>query len=149
MMVFSSIPGICRSASANIAGNRSAHPQTKGEVLRVALESLAFKYRWVLERTEELSGKQLCPIHIISGGSQNRLLNQLTADATGCMVVNGLVEATAIGNVLMQAIGLDQLGSISEAREGVLNSFNVEAYEPGHRDGWDAAYRKLLKLLEK
>ena len=124
-------------------------PQTKGEVLRVALESLALKYRWVLERTEELSRKRLDPIHIIGGGTKNRLLNQFTADATDRMVVTGPVEATAIGNVLMQAIGLGHLSSLAEAREVVRNSFEVEEYHPGNRDGWDDAYEKLLNLLEE
>lgn len=123
-------------------------PQTKGEVLRVALESLALKYRWVLARTEELSGKRLAPIHIIGGGTKNRLLNQLTADATDRTVVTGPVEATAIGNVLMQAIGLGHLDSLAEAREVVRNSFDVEEYHPGSCDGWDEAYAKLLRLLE-
>jgi len=124
-------------------------PQTKGEVLRVALESLALKYRWVLERTEELSGKRLAPIHIIGGGTKNRLLNQLTADATNRTVVTGPVEATAIGNILMQAIGLGHLGSLPDAREVVRNSFEVEEYHPGNRDGWDNAYKKMLNLLEQ
>jgi rhamnulokinase len=114
----------------------------------VALESLALKYRRVLEGTEELSGKRLEPIHIIGGGTKNRLLNQLTADATGRTVVTGPVEATAIGNVLMQAIGLGYLGSLAQAREVVRNSFDVETYLPGNRDGWDEAYTKLLKLME-
>jgi len=115
----------------------------------VALESLALKYRWVLERTEELSGVQLTPIHIIGGGTKNRLLNQLTADSTNRTVVTGPIEATAIGNVLMQAIGLGHLGSLTEAREVVRNSFEVEEYHPGNREGWDEAYKKLLNLLEK
>jgi len=123
-------------------------PQTKGEVLRVALESLALKYRWVLERTEELSGKRLDPIHIIGGGTKNRLLNQFTADATNRTVVTGPIEATAIGNVLMQAIGLGHLGSLFDAREVVRNSFEVEEYHPGNREGWDEAYEKLLELLD-
>ena len=121
-------------------------PQTKGEILRVALEGLALKYRWVLERLEELSGKQLGPIHIIGGGTKNRLLNQLTANATRRVVVTGPVEATAIGNVLMQAIGLGDLGSLSEAREVVRASFEVEEYYPELNDGWEEAYKKLSAL---
>ena len=81
-------------------------PQTKGQMLRVALESLALKYRLVLERLEELTGKHFDPIHIIGGGTKNRLLNQFAAECTGRVVITGPVEATAIGNVLMQAIGL-------------------------------------------
>lgn len=122
-------------------------PQTKGAVIRVALESLALKYRWVLERLEELAGKQFAPVHIIGGGTKNRLLNQFTADATGRTVITGPVEATAIGNVLMQSIGLGHLGSLSEARAVVRASFEVEEFNPGPRERWDAAYARLLKLI--
>lgn len=123
-------------------------PQTKGEVLRVALEGIALKYRWVLERLEELSGKRLDSIHIIGGGAKNRLLNQFTADATGRTVLAGPVEATAIGNVLMQAIGLGQISSLPEARAVVRNSFEIEEFHPGDRAAWDEAYDKLVELLD-
>lgn len=123
-------------------------PQTKGEVIRVALESLALKYRWVLARLEELAAKQFAPIHIIGGGTKNRLLNQFTADATNRVVITGPVEATAIGNVLMQAIGLEHLGSLPEARAVVRASFDVGEYHPTSEDGWDEAYAKLLSYLE-
>lgn len=122
-------------------------PQTKGEVIRVALESLALKYRLVLERLEELTGKKFEPVHIIGGGTKNRLLNQFTADATNRVVVTGPVEATAIGNVLMQAIALEHLGSLTDARAVVRASFDVEEYHPASNDGWDEAYSKLLKML--
>ena len=124
-----------------------AVPETKGEIIRVALESLALKYRWVLERLEELAGKEFSPIHIIGGGTKNRLLNQFTANATDRVVVTGPVEATAIGNVLMQAIGLGHLASLSEARAVVRASFEVEEYQPARHDDWDEAYSRLLKLL--
>jgi rhamnulokinase len=121
-------------------------PQTKGEIVRVALESLALKYRHLLEHLEELVGKRLDPIHIIGGGTMNRLLNQFTADCTGRTVVTGPAEATAIGNVLMQAIALGHLGSLAEARAVVRKSFDVESYYPASSAGWDEAYAKLLKL---
>ena len=121
-------------------------PQTKGEIVRVALESLALKYRHLLEHLEELVGKRLDPIHIIGGGTMNRLLNQFTADCTGRTVVAGPAEATAIGNVLMQAIALGHLGSLAEARAVVRKSFDVEIYYPASSAGWDEAYAKLLKL---
>jgi rhamnulokinase len=123
-------------------------PQTKGEIVRAALEGLALKYRLTLERLEELSGKRLDPIHIIGGGTKNRLLNQFTSDCTGRMVVTGPVEATAIGNLLMQAIALGQLGSLAEARAVVRNSFDVESYGPGSSAGWDEAYAKFVKMVE-
>jgi rhamnulokinase len=129
------------------AETNQAVPQTKGEVIRVALESIALKYRLVLVRLEELAAKQFSPIHIIGGGTKNRLLNQFTADATNRVVITGPVEATAIGNVLMQAIGLGHLASISDARAVVRASFDVEEYHPAAKDGWDDAYAKLFSLL--
>lgn len=138
----SRIQKFCADTNQNV-------PQTKGQIIRVALESIALKYRFVLERLEELSGKRLDPLHIIGGGTQNRLLNQFTADATKRTVVTGPVEATAIGNVLMQAIGLKHLGSLSDAREVVRASFDVEEYHPESSDGWDEAYAKLLHLMDR
>jgi rhamnulokinase len=123
-------------------------PKSEGEILRVVFESLALKYRWVLERLEELSSKKFSPIHIIGGGTKNRLLNQFTADATRRTVVTGPVEATAIGNVLMQAIGLGDVASLEDARVIVRNSFKVEEYIPALDNRWDDAYTKLLDFLD-
>jgi rhamnulokinase len=121
-------------------------PQSKGEIVRVALESLALKYRWVLEKLDELAEKKFAPIHIIGGGTKNRLLNQFTANATDRVVITGPVEATAIGNVLMQAIGLGHLGSLGEARAVVQASFEVQEYHPDRDAGWEEAYSRLLQL---
>lgn len=122
-------------------------PQTKGQILRVALEGIALKYRLVLERLEELTGKHLDPIHIIGGGTRNRLLNQLTADATGRTVIAGPVEATAIGNILMQAIGLKHLDSLADAREIVRFSFEPEVYESRRTADWEEAYVRLKEVM--
>ncbi|NMB88603.1 MAG: rhamnulokinase, partial [Chloroflexi bacterium] len=126
-----------------------AVPHSKGEIVRVALEGLALKYRWVLERLEEVSGTRLEPIHIIGGGTQNELLNQLAADATGREVVAGPVEATAIGNVLMQAIGLGHLDSLAQARQAVRQAFAPQVYFPRPNPAWDTAYQALLHLLQR
>jgi len=123
-------------------------PQTKGEIIRVALEGIALKYRWVLERLEELTGKHLDPIHIIGGGTKNRLLNQFTADTTCRTVVTGPVEATAIGNILMQAIALKHLDSLAEARGIVRTSFIPELYESKPTTDWDEAYSRLQKVMK-
>jgi rhamnulokinase len=128
------------------ANSGQAVPQTRGEILRVALESIAHKYRWVLERLEELTGKRLDPIHVIGGGTKNHLLNQFTADATCRTVITGPVEATAIGNVLMQAIALKHLGSLADAREVVRASFSLETYEPNQASAWDDAYSRFQKV---
>jgi rhamnulokinase len=105
-------------------------PEDEGAVVRCALDSLALKYRWVLERLEQLMGTKLQPIHMVGGGTQNRLLCQLTANTTGVPVVAGPIEATAIGNILVQAIGLGHISSIEEGREIVRKSFDVATYDP-------------------
>ncbi|HOJ22298.1 MAG TPA: FGGY-family carbohydrate kinase, partial [Armatimonadota bacterium] len=121
-------------------------PETTGAVVRCCLESLALKYRWVVEKLEEIRGRRLETIHIVGGGSQNRLLNQFAADATGRPVVAGPVEATAIGSVLIQAIARGHLGSLAEAREVVRASFEVETFEPKPSPGWDEAYQRYLQV---
>jgi rhamnulokinase len=114
--------------------------------VRCILESLALEYRWGTEKLCELSGKRLPIIHVIGGGSRNRLLNQFTADATGCEVIAGPVEAAAIGNILLQAIALGDLTSLQEGRDLVRCSFDVIAYQPKNRFPWDEAYSRYLAL---
>jgi rhamnulokinase len=121
-------------------------PQSHAEVVRCILESLALEYRWGTEKLRELSGKALPVIHIIGGGSRNLLLNQFTADATGCQVIAGPVEATAIGNILLQAIALRHLSSLPEGRALVLRSFDVTSYKPQTSSGWDEAYNRYVSL---
>jgi rhamnulokinase len=106
-------------------------PETPGEYTRTILESLAERYRQVLESLEALAGRRFDVIHIVGGGSRNALLNQLAAEATGRTVIAGPSEATAIGNVLIQAIGAGELAGLEEAREVVRRSFGVEAYRAG------------------
>jgi rhamnulokinase len=96
----------------------------------VILESLAERYKNVLASIEKLTGRKIRVIHIVGGGAQNRLLNQLAADITGRVVIAGPVEATAIGNVLIQAMGAGVVKDLREAREIVARSFPVERFEP-------------------
>jgi rhamnulokinase len=122
-------------------------PQDKGAIARCAFDSLALKYRWTLERVEECRGQKAPVIHIVGGGTQNTLLNQLTADATGRMVLTGPIEATAIGNILMQAVATKAIGSLDEAREVVRQSFLVTTYEPSKdRAAWNDAYGRYLEI---
>ena len=127
---------------------RQPVPETKGEVMRCVLDSLALEYRQVAENLDDMVGRHLPVIHIVGGGSQNRLLNQFAADATGRFVVAGPVEATAIGNVLVQALALGHIDTLSEARALVRRSFQVETFEPGNTDAWDEAYERYLALNE-
>jgi rhamnulokinase len=105
-----------------------APPETPGEFTRTILESLAERYREVLESLESLAARRFEVIHIVGGGSRNALLNQLVADATGRTVIAGPGEATAIGNLLIQAIGAGELSGLAEAREVVRRSFGVQTY---------------------
>ncbi|MGQ9628001.1 MAG: rhamnulokinase [Anaerolineae bacterium] len=123
-------------------------PEEKGEVIRCILESLALRYRWTLERLEELLGRRLNKIHIVGGGSQNRLLCQFTASSCGREVLTGPVEATAIGNVIMQALGQGHLASLGEARELVRRSFDVLSYEPVEGARWDEAYERFVQVAK-
>ena len=101
----------------------------------------------VVRDLEQLLGRRLDTIHIVGGGSQNTFLCQLTADACNRPVVAGPVEATAIGNVLVQAIGLGLLGSLSQAREVVRQSFDVHSYEPRDPARWQEANKKFNAML--
>jgi rhamnulokinase len=125
-----------------------AAPETVGEIVRCALESLALEYRWMAERLQEVVGRPLSTLHILGGGSQNKLLNQFAADATRRTVVAGPVEATAMGNILVQAIALGYLADLTEARALVRRSLEVETYEPRETAAWDGAYHRYLKLRE-
>jgi rhamnulokinase len=101
----------------------------------------------VLEKLEELTGQRLGVIHVVGGGSQNELLCQLTADCCGREVLAGPVEATAIGNVLVQAVGLGALGSLADGREVVRRSFDVRRYEPRADGRWQERYEQFKQLL--
>jgi rhamnulokinase len=124
-------------------------PETRGEIVRSALESLALKYRWVLEKLEIMQARPLQTIHILGGGSQNQLLCQLAADATQRLVIAGPIEATAAGNILMQAIARGHIASLAEGREVVRRSFELATYEPGSAAGWDEAYERFLAIREQ
>ncbi len=108
----------------------------KGQMVRVLLECLALKYREEIERLEELIESPIDCLHIVGGGSQNELLNQFTANAIGKEVITGPVEATAIGNILMQARATGQIKSIAEGRELVRNSFALKKYQPKDSTLW-------------
>ena len=122
-------------------------PATPPTHTRAILESLALKYRAVLESLEALTGIRFREIRIAGGGSKNRLLNQFTADATGRMVAAGPAEATALGNIAMQMLAAGAAASLQEAREVIERSFPVERFEPREPDRWDGAYRRFRALL--
>jgi len=119
-----------RKIAAHCRARGHTPPETPGEFTRTILESLAERYRQVLESLELAAGRRFDVIHIVGGGSRNTLLNQLVADATGRTVIAGPSEATAIGNVLIQAIGARELAGPDEARHVVRRSFGVVILTP-------------------
>jgi rhamnulokinase len=124
-------------------------PKTDGELVRCCFESLALIYRETLGSLEELTGEKIEVIHIVGGGSQNKLLNQFTADACARPVVAGPVEATALGNLLTQVRASGELGSLAEMREVVRQSSEVEHYEPTAAPAWDEAAELFAGLRRR
>jgi rhamnulokinase len=115
-------------------------PQTEGEIVRCVLESLALTYRAVLEKLQAISGQVVDVLHIIGGGTQNELLNQFAADATGIPVVTGPIEATVLGNAAVQLIALGELENIAQARQIIAEMGVTKVYEPQHTAQWTDAY---------
>ena len=122
-------------------------PETVGQIARCIYESLALKYRWALERLEQIKGERIGQLNIVGGGIQNKLLNQMAADAIDRPVVTGPIEGAAIGNLLAQAMALGEIRSMDELRDVVRASEPVSRYEPNHTPAWQAAYERLLALL--
>jgi rhamnulokinase len=123
-------------------------PESHAAFTRTILESLAMKYRLVLDWLEELTRQPITGLRVVGGGSRNRLLNQLTADATGRVVLTGPSEATALGNVAMQMVATNAVASLTEARAIVERSFPAERFEPAATERWEAPYRRFLDYVE-
>ena len=121
-------------------------PQTPGELVRCALDSLALKYREVIQSLEELTGQSIEAIHIVGGGSQNKVLSQLAADACQRSVITGPVEATALGNLLTQVKADGELGSLAEMRAVVKKSTAVQTYSPESKLPWNEAGERFERL---
>ena len=121
-------------------------PDSEGAFVRTALESLALKYRWTISRLESILGTTIKTVHVVGGGCRNALLCQFTADACGIPVVAGPVEATAAGNVLLQAIARGKIANLAQARAIVAASFDVQTYEPQNTAAWDDAYGRFEAL---
>ncbi len=124
-------------------------PQGEGAVIRAILEGLGLRYRWTMQRLESLCGQSLETVHVVGGGSCNDLLNRFTAAATGKPVEAGPEEATAIGNIIVQMIGLGDLPNLAEARTLVAASFPTRRYEPAGTEAWEAAGQRFAFLFEK
>lgn len=124
-------------------------PQTQGEIIRVVLESLALRYRWTFERLCILQECTYDTLYIVGGGTQNQLLCQFTADAIGHPAVAGPIEGAAMGNILLQAVAIGELASITEARQIIQTSCDVAYYQPNfqRQDEWQVAMNKFNQLV--
>ena len=123
--------------------NKINKPETQGEYVRTIFESLALKYRWIVEKINSMRITPMEKLYIVGGGCQNQLLNQFTANATGIPVYAGPVEATGLGNIMMQGIAKGIISSINEGRELVANSFPSKTYEPKETKLWNEIYKSV------
>lgn len=125
-------------------------PETPGETTRVILEGLALSYRRAAGTLERLTGRKYAVIHIVGGGCLNAPLNQMTADATGLVVKAGPAEATALGNIAMQAVAMERLSGLAEGREIIGKSFTARVFEPNPALAaeWEKAETELERFTE-
>lgn len=123
-------------------------PETKGEVVRCITQSLALKYRMTLEKLEDLLGRKLPVIHMVGGGIKDKLLCRFTAEATGRSVIAGPIEASSIGNILVQAMALGKVKDLKEIRSIVKTSFPIVTYTPTEKELWDKAYDVYKELIK-
>ncbi len=122
-------------------------PQNHGETIRCIFESLALKYRKILGLFRELAPFPIEKLHVIGGGSKNRLLNRFTADSIGIPVIAGPSEATAIGNIMIQARSAGMADSLQQMRNIIAKAVETETYLPAQTRPWDEAYERFLKIL--
>ena len=124
-------------------------PADRGEMARTIYESLAMRYRSAFAMIEKLTGRTYGTLHVVGGGSQNKTLNQFTANALQRPVVTGPVEATAAGNIMMQMIALKDLRSLDDGRALIRRSFPTTTYQPQDAEAWNAAYKRYLAIEGK
>jgi len=134
------VTAFCRRTGQTPPGSRAA-------MVRSLLESLALKYRYVIDQLRLVLGHPIEKIHVIGGGSRNDLLCRFTADATGLPVIAGPAEATAVGNILVQAMAMGRVASPAEIRAIIRESFELRTYEPADTAAWDTAYARFRGIL--
>ncbi len=143
-------PGNMPKALSELA-ERAGEPsmENTGEFARCIFESLGFRYRQTLEELKQITDKKIRRIHIIGGGSRNRLLCQFTANATGLPVVAGPAEATSLGNIMIQAMARGRVRSLDEIRRILRNSFKFKEFVPENRPEWDSRYARFLDICRR
>ena len=123
-------------------------PQTEGEIIRCAAQSLALKFRMVTEAMEDVIGEPLSAVHMVGGGIKDTMVCRFTASATGKKVLAGPVEATSTGNAAVQLMALGKVKDLTEARKIIKNSFPIKTYEPEDADAWSKAYEEFKKIAK-
>ena len=136
------IAAYCRASGQHV-------PESHGEIIRIILESLALKYRMVLDEFRSIAPFPVRRLHVVGGGSKNSLLNRFTAGAAGIPVIAGPAEATAIGNLMMQAYAAGNVSSLEEIRQTVCRSVKTETFMPADTGRWDEAYRSFRRIAGK
>ncbi len=121
-------------------------PEKRGEVVRCIYESLAIKYRVTKDQIETVTGKKYADLHIVGGGTKDKLLSQFTANSTGSRVIAGPIEATALGNMAVQLMAQDAISSLSDARKVIAASFDLKYYQPEDQKTWESALEKYRKI---
>lgn len=143
---FANPPSMLEAIDAFCERTGQAKPENDAQVIRLIFESLALRYRQVLEDLDRIATHPIERLHIIGGGSKNRLLNQFTANAIGRKVIAGPSEATAIGNVMIQAMAAGVVSSLQEMRAIIHDSIETEEFLPQESEAWEQAYQKFITL---
>ncbi len=123
-------------------------PETVGEIVRCIYESLALKYRYALKQISKCTGRKFEVLHLLGGGTKDGFLCQLTADSIDMPVVAGPVEATALGNIILQLIALGEIKNINEGRQLISKTHKLNHFNPSHTDEWDSAYDRFVSIIE-
>ncbi|MDD5483384.1 MAG: rhamnulokinase [Kiritimatiellae bacterium] len=140
-------PDMEKAISDYCRRTRQTMPATRGGILRLVYESLAFKYRSISDDISRIAGQSTKIVHIVGGGSRNELLNQFTANAVGAPVSAGPVEATAVGNLMVQALGLAVIKSLHDALPIIKKAFPIKIYHPRDTGAWEQAFRQFQRFI--
>ena len=116
--------------------------------MRCIYESLALKYRFALGQLAEATGRRFSALHVLGGGAKDGLLCRMTADCTGVPVLAGPVEATALGNIVLQLIALGEVKGVDEGRALIAHAESVKRFEPGEQAAWNRAYETYKTILK-
>ncbi|MEG2287119.1 MAG: FGGY-family carbohydrate kinase, partial [Ruthenibacterium sp.] len=122
-------------------------PQSVGEIMRCIYESLALKYRFAIEQLQTVTGKHFTALHVLGGGTKDGLLCQMSANSTGLPVVAGPIEATALGNIVIQLVALGELADIAAGRALIAATETLKHYAPAETDAWNKAYKAYKTIL--